>query len=118
MFRKLYYRQNQNYDLIVFSNPVSGEEFELPHLSLFPIPGQDIAHRIDVKLMFSSAPMDSSDFVVVACATLHCEFSRINKQRLAFCKVTDESWTLILDEMRFEEFVIHDWKSVCIAVSS
>ncbi|XP_057444609.1 uncharacterized protein LOC130736849 [Lotus japonicus] len=110
-FRKFYYHKNQCYDLVWFSNPVSGEEFELPHLPLFS--GQ-IVTDVSVKLVFSSTP-DSSDFLVVACARiLSYHPNNRRKQQLAFCKVADKSWTIILTDeygpTYFNQFVILDWK--------
>ncbi|XP_057444622.1 uncharacterized protein LOC130736862 [Lotus japonicus] len=111
VFQKSYYDKHQMYDLFLFSNPVSGEEFELPHLPLFS--GQ-IVTDVSVKLVFSSTP-DSSDFLVVACARiLSYHPNNRRKQQLAFCKVADESWTIILTDeygpTLFNQFVILDWK--------
>ncbi|XP_057444692.1 putative F-box protein At4g22660 [Lotus japonicus] len=121
VFQKIYCNKNQNHALLLlFSNPVSGEEFELPHLPLFS--GQDLSPvHTSVKLVFSSAPPYSSDFLVVACVTvtfqLRGEGGYRWMQQLAFCKVTDKSWTLIPiptdDEsppFPFHEFAVLDWK--------
>ncbi|XP_057444634.1 putative F-box protein At4g22660 [Lotus japonicus] len=108
VFRKVHYHKNQ--DLVLFFNPVSGEEFELPPLT--PFSRKNSSQIVSVKLVFYSAP-NSSDFLVVVCATIFSDDEN-NRQQLAFCKVADKSWTLIPTyEYRatlFNKFVILDWK--------
>ncbi|XP_057443537.1 uncharacterized protein LOC130735627 [Lotus japonicus] len=126
VFQKIYYKENWNYDLLLFCNPVSGERFELPHLPLFQ--GQDFTHKIYVKPVFSTAPPNSSDFVVVLCAILYLPQEDRWRHQLAFYKVTDKKWALIPTDQsqRFSEFVILDrklyamsmllYKSGCVTV--
>ena len=91
VLQKICYSQNEFYDSIVFSNPVSGKEFELPDMPLFQ--GQHFTDQplvTSVKLVFSCAPPpDSSDFLVVACAITTPKRDQSRMQR-AFCKVADK----------------------------
>ncbi|XP_057444646.1 uncharacterized protein LOC130736889 [Lotus japonicus] len=106
VFQKFYY--DRGYGLVMFFNPVSGEEFELPHLHV-PLYRRSVDTTVYIKLVVSYAP-NSSDFFVVACATI----LPYMMQQLAFCKVADKSWTLITKDeygpTYFHQFVILDWK--------
>ncbi|XP_057425750.1 uncharacterized protein LOC130719128 [Lotus japonicus] len=110
VFQKVYNHTNQNYDKVLFSNTVSGQEFVLPH---FPRVSQKDFTEVYVEFVFSSAP-NSSDFFVVACTTIF----PYAWQNLAFCKVSDKSWTLFPNEYLptfFIRFVILDWKLYAVA---
>lgn len=91
--------------MVLFSNPVSGEEFQLPPLSLFE--GQN-TNRVYVHLVFSSCPVSSSEFCVVACACSRLVDHRW-KQRMSIWKATP--WMLILEhetQTPFDEFTLLD----------